>query len=95
MTKHTQGPWFAEGSRIVSEGNRNLTIARVGVAADGDYSKDNAKLVAAAPDMLEALEYCKSWFEKYSPTAELISGKYAPHPMLICIDAAIAKAKGE
>jgi hypothetical protein len=53
--QHTPGPWLSEGSRIISEATRNLTIARVGVAADGDYSPANACLIAAAPDLLRAL----------------------------------------
>ena len=41
-----------------------------------------------APDvavLVESLECCKQWFEMHSPTAQLISGEQAEHPMLTSI----------
>lgn len=43
-------------------------------------------------ELLEALGCCESWFATHSPTAKLINGHSAEHPMLTCIRAAIAKA---
>lgn len=43
-------------------------------------------------ELLEALGYCDGWFATHSPTAKLINGHSAEHPMLTCIRAAIAKA---
>jgi hypothetical protein len=48
----------------------------------------------AHDDLVAALECCERWFEKHSPTAELIDGTTAEHPMLTSIRAALAKAKG-
>ncbi len=48
---------------------------------------------APAPDvagLVEALEWCEKWFSRHSPTAALISGEHATHPMLSSIRAAIA-----
>lgn len=42
-------------------------------------------------ELLEALGYCEGWFATHSPTAKLINGHSAEHPMLTCIRAAIAK----
>jgi hypothetical protein len=54
-TQHTRTPWIAEGSRIVSEAMRNLTIARVGISADGDYSPANAAFIVRACNAHEQL----------------------------------------
>ena len=35
------------------------------------------------------------WFATHSPTAKLINGHFAEHPMLTCIRAAIARATGD
>lgn len=54
MSKHTQGPWTAKGPDIVaSDGTR---IASCGITRN--YA-DNAKLIAAAPDLLDALKAIK------------------------------------
>jgi len=60
MSNHTPGPWRAEGGAIkaVSHG-RTFTIATVAkklFTEEGRY--DNARLMAAAPDLLEALKIC-------------------------------------
>lgn len=49
-------------------------------------------LKAGQAELLEALGYCEGWFATHSPTAKLINGHFAEHPMLTCIRAAIAKA---
>ncbi len=36
------------------------------------------------------LAYCKSWFEKHSPTAPCIDGVDRPHPMIELIDNALS-----
>lgn len=51
------------------------------------------QLAEQRAELLEALNYCESWFVQHSPTSELITGDVA-EPMLTCIRAAIAKATG-
>lgn len=53
MTKHTPGPWTVDenemlGRDIVSAGSMALVCTQV-------YSPDDARLIAAAPEMLELL----------------------------------------
>ena len=48
-------------------------------------------LKADQAELLEALGYCEGWFATHSPTAKLINGHFAEHPMLTCIRSAIAK----
>ena len=54
--KHTPGPWAHRNGRIYSVDREELTIANVARSADGDYSPANGLLLAAAPELLEALE---------------------------------------
>ena len=54
--KHTTGPWAHRNGRIFAADRENLTIAHVARAADGDYSPANGDVLAAAPDLLDALQ---------------------------------------
>lgn len=56
--KHTPGPWFAHGRYIGTENHKSF----IGECRDmnGNWSNDapassNARLIAAAPELLEAL----------------------------------------
>jgi len=91
--KHTQGPWICTKDKHGIDGNdyqvcviaccrgdRQLIIH----AKDGDDSQadNNARLIAAAPGLLEALELCIS--------KDMLSGE-----ALDKAKEAIAKAKGQ
>ena len=81
MAKHTDGPWMAgempSGNwDIVAENGDGATLARAKNAA-------NAALIAAAPELLEALEAC---YETLS------LGSYHNAPSHIMAREAIAKA---
>ena len=80
MSKHTPGPWhIANGVQIRS--NRDQ-IAKIWMMRDGE-GRENARLIAAAPDLLDALKRCK--FDSLNMTLE---------DREFC-RAAIAKATGE
>ena len=95
MNKHTPGPWHVQGDHgklwIETSGNDD-TIAEVHRrAAKGSvYSckeaSANAKLIAAAPDLLEALEDSLTALNIVYPNGS---------PVLNAAYAAIAKARGE
>lgn len=57
---HTPGPWYAEGSDIGSAENITVGVAIAGRTDDGYIShaqvQANANLMAAAPDLLDALK---------------------------------------
>ena len=92
MSKHTAGPWFAirndhywevniEDRRYApSVANTCDTEVREG----SDISEANARLIAAAPELLEALEAIIG-----------LSDAVLPHGTRRQARAAIAKAKGE
>lgn len=88
--KHTPGPWgFWPDTGEVFAGN-NDSIAMV-LLRDGD--NDNARLIAAAPNMLDALvavdrqTFCECPVEN--------GGEHEPGCFVPLVRAAIARAKGE
>jgi len=94
MSKHTPGPWKA----IISENVANVVCAENGIGVARVIDDDDARLIAAAPQMLEALEACAAyWHYKRSPGipehSELVSLSAEQAQKLI--RAAIAAAKGE
>jgi len=105
MSKHTPGPWLLLGTKQVSfpmrakdctQGTWYFT-AQVG---GGSFHYDevaeaelvaNAKLVAAAPEMLEALRYIHSVIHHFGPDAKV----YELKAMLDArIEQTIEKAEG-
>lgn len=86
MSKHTKWPWSHRNGRIFQTDYDALTIANVARAFDGDYSPSNGDLIAAAPELLEALEQTQSLLERLGLQS---SDEYQANA------AAIAKAKGE
>jgi len=88
--KHTPGPWKANlylgGAyaidRIAPNGDRLARVATVDGALE---TMANARLIAAAPDLLEVVKKC----------ARLHTGRSAPPPaILVEALAAIAKVEG-
>ena len=89
-TKHTPEPWnVGEGphkrNREVFDGNGFLVADCRTCCKEPETEKANARLIAAAPDMLEALR-------------ELLADPYLSDPInadrMTCARAAIAKAEG-
>ena len=65
--KHTAGEWTIE-----SKGNlpkfiwgKDATICEIHDPYSGEEMEANAKLIAAAPDMLNALEYVINWHRQH------------------------------
>ncbi len=97
MSNHTPGPWMFEcedvgtyGSHFWLESEAGEEIicqsenAHQGVLAKGEDFVANARLIAAAPELLEALEGLLNAL----PSA-------TSHPAIKKARAALAKAKGE
>ena len=101
MSKHTQGPWYVVGDRIYRRPKHELYEYGGGVAGDkpiaiinkGWFADDeagfpveaNARLIAAAPCLLEAL---KDWLESWKTGDGILESRDK------AIEA-IAKAEGE
>ncbi len=90
MSKHTPGPWHVEEAIGDAETGETLwyTIEDENDnSIAGFCSVDHADLIAAAPEMMEALERAyrsMKWF-----------GWSERSQVLECVEKAIAKAKGE
>lgn len=102
MGKHSQGPWkavvgvrgaYATGSWIIMAGNKTVADVQTSVVGSGPEWYANARLIAAAPEMLEAaralLEGCA---EDRDPTH--ISRVMAKIHHIEALRTAIAKAEG-
>ncbi len=53
--KHTHGPWTAHDNGLITAGPRGLHIAQTATVGMGHAATANARLIAAAPDLLLAL----------------------------------------
>jgi hypothetical protein len=106
MTKHTPGPWeliWEDGKYgVIGAQTEKKLVAIVGNNPDdglNDIRKANAALIAAAPDMLAALEATEEYVQMLalwidgSVALDVLENKYN-HTQLLR-QTAIAKAKGE
>ena len=103
MNKHTPGPWFVDHKSpfLVRAGDDidGRHIAHIGPANYTpifDVDEPNAKLIAAAPDLLEAaqlaLQIAESWIHDQLDGTSSIDGALLH---LDPVRAAIARARGE
>lgn len=93
MTKHTPGPWHVgcgRASHIVYAADGYAVADAKTFHLKHESADANARLIAAAPDMLAALELAKSIVERLWPF-EFDYEREAEK----AINDAIAKAKGE
>ena len=99
MSKYTQGPWHVEIDHATNApefirahiDGEMFDIASV-ICDETDNAPANARLIAAAPDLLDALQWitrCASIRAPVGTTAYLISDKRMAE-----VRAAIAKATG-
>jgi hypothetical protein len=95
--KHTPGPWRAEAEGCLTSHSLPVIVKSNGhlVAQLCDRNVANARLIAAAPELLEALQLCKrALYSGYmSETSENRSGIYSNAYEVA--DATIRKAKGD
>ena len=100
---HTPGPWVEDADTIIkflgedANGIHVQAICEISYPNDRDAStkeaEANAYLIAAAPELLEALEFAKEVISEYAHRHIVPVGK-----LLACsgrIEAAIRKAKGD
>lgn len=102
MSKHTPGPWVVDGYEISPKSNMELATCSVlpmdwnegrSRHVHGDESEANAKLIAAAPDLLEALDRLTKWVEVM---AEAQTCEHTgDHPIAIARAALIKALTGE
>jgi hypothetical protein len=93
--KHTPGPWFAVGYQVEIESETvadicttNAHLFGQGALHDDARAMANARLIAAAPDMLKMLEVARDSLEVSNYEGE-------EDEVLAAIASVIANAKGE
>ena len=96
QTKHTPGPWKIDtkGSKHFIDGNDGFTVIyldRVTAIRGRDECELNARLIAAAPDLLEALRACLDPLQQ----AQNKYGDITAAAAFLAARAALAKAEGE
>ena len=89
MSKHTAGPWSLFDALTITAPQRGSVAFAYGPSmpeqsANGRESMANARLIAAAPELLQALQVIAA-------DSRWLSGE----PTLVMARAAIAKATGE
>lgn len=95
-TKHTPGPWTADLDGYDYEICQGpLLIAELGSwpGSQGAEQIANARLIAAAPDLLEALKACEALIHACGPMFKGIQFEAGSPPALYEARAAIAKAE--
>lgn len=100
---HTPGPWFNEGSHVYTKQGAwyiaETEIERKSFTKRGAEAEANARLIAAAPDMLDVLEWILGHVTRNTlGTVELEYGTGTvvdAHLIKFKIRDALAKARGE
>ena len=91
MSKHTPGPWGLDGNLIEGpDGERVACITAY--SRRTPKQKANARLIAASPDLLAALQALVA--ELDGSGKPYSSDSYAPEHFVTAAKAAIAKAEG-
>lgn len=89
---HTHGPWMVESSAVQTliVNDEGFHIAEPFGGLLDNEQEANARLIAAAPELLAALELLLAWGR------DNLSPVHNPgcHPLLLAAHEAIAKAKG-
>ncbi|MGH9462448.1 MAG: hypothetical protein ACRD1X_14625 [Vicinamibacteria bacterium] len=82
MSSHTPGPWHANCFLVTAENGRGVTHCGLGLGKP-EESEANARLIAAAPELLEALKSIEN------------DGQHIPKAIWDLRNAVIAKAEGK
>ena len=90
---HTEGPWKVDGLNVVTEHPADIGIAKM-YHGIGQPTRANARLIAAAPDLLAA---CESAWEAILENTDRRHGCATPAEQVAIelLRAAISRAKGE
>ena len=89
--KHTKGPWRISDDHFIvaDKGEKYQNICRLNGMDRHEASEANAMLIAASPDLLEALKRYVEWQEGKFDAIDIEAEILAP------AKAAIAKAEGK
>lgn len=91
--KHSPGPWNEHDGTIYSREGRRIAETAWPENGTSDEVQGNAALIAAAPDMLEALKSAKAHMD-YIANETKRNWRQSDQTIYELISAAIAKAEG-
>jgi hypothetical protein len=91
--KHTPGPWMANRSTVFGPDDANGHVTHVAVLAHGQTLDANARLIAAAPELLDALQDAMEALAMCQPRTD--HGARWQSAAMQKARVTIAKAKGE
>ena len=94
MADYTPGPWRA-AAKMVSVDSVPIAETIAGRLIDYHEAEANARLMAAAPDLLAALEVALNDFDTWGEVWQSDDDDGVNFPAVNAIRAAIAKARGE
>lgn len=100
MTTFTPGPWSIDETGYRTEGNGVCIMAWPNcVAIVGMHNPElpnnaNARLIAAAPELLEALEACTRWMEMLRDSGDAGFWDWGKGSEYVAGLAALGKARG-
>ena len=93
MTKHTKGPWTVseqfEGTQVKISGPEGWLCVALAYGDTNEEAQANARLIAAAPKLLETLK------ELYANWREYVDTPNDWEELNEQVESAIRKAKGE
>lgn len=87
--KHTPGKWVQYFNLVTTEDGENVCLVNTGLKPQKE-ALANAALIAAAPEMLEALESAMYDIDRWNN-----SGVVHATPLVQMLQSVIKKAKGE
>ena len=91
-TKHTEGPWEAEGPRVYAKGKRGPLIATCGYLRRVDQEYANARLIAESPDLFGLAQDMLALIEDLADSIRYID---RVQDLEARLRAAISRATGE
>lgn len=92
---HTPGAWSAIGTDVKTSGRNSRIICWTGGYGPLDEARANARLIAAAPDMLDELQKQLTWLKHIQPQVEAPSSVMLGFEQSIkCLNAVIEQASG-
>ncbi len=95
MSKHTKGPWAINEFLVYAENGNGCTLATINSTSKGisdEEAQANARLIAAAPELLEA---CQSSLQWILDVLQAEPPETYSDDILDELNAAIDKATGE
>ena len=94
-SKFTPGPWVKNGTRIESMNEHGwANDGWIIAGCEGPQAPDNASLIAAAPELYEALSHLEPYLDAIICYASTIE-EHPQNGYILETKAALAKARGE